>query len=110
MKSILELEFGECKWPVSDEMPSQVALCKDMPFAPHLFCGAPVADPNDVKCVYCAGHFARAYGGQGKDWHSLEVMLKTVEKNVTYGLEPKAAASQPELPEILSQQKKADVA
>lgn len=112
MLSITELRYGQCKYPVSDEIPPQKALSNDMPFARHLFCGDPVVDPNDVKCVYCATHHALCFKGAGKDWQALEVMLKKTEKTVTYitGGQQKSPEATPELPEILSQNKKADVA
>ena len=43
MLTLLELEYGQCKFPVSGDVPEQRALCNDMPFGQHFFCGDPVA-------------------------------------------------------------------
>lgn len=117
MRTLIELETGQCRYPVSDEIPSQVALCKDMPFAQHLFCGDATAAPDDPQCVYCAKHHQLAFGGYGKDWRGLEAMMKGIEKTVTYrspdGNNHKASDvpdTTPELPEILSTKRKVNVA
>ena len=58
IRDILTLRRGECKFGITDD-------------TPFLFCGEPQAEGQ----VYCAGHCAVCYRGQGVDVSLLAGMI-----------------------------------
>lgn len=66
MRPLTELAANQCRYPVSDECESQVALCSELPFARHLFCGQATSGGP-----YCEAHEALCRHGPGIAWEKL---------------------------------------
>lgn len=106
MKPLIELDANGCRWPVSDDLPAEHSLCREMQSARHLFCG----EPADSGCPYCVKHRALAYEGPGRDIDQLERMMKGIEKTVTYvqqgATEPlRKVETTPDVSEVVEQKR-----
>lgn len=80
MKALTDLPPRTCKYAMTTggDAPD---MTWQRPNFRHLFCGDPT---KDEKSPYCAEHHALCYGGTGKDWRSLERMMKGTEQTVLY--------------------------
>lgn len=109
MKSLIELEPGECKFALTDSDAADQGWAhlrlgdsgagvrvKGRVIGgaahPHMFCGEPVMDE---KHAYCPKHMARCYRGPGKDTRSLEEMIYATDQSQTRTRAPYAEHTDP---------------
>lgn len=118
MKTLIELDPGECKFALTDSETadkswSHLRLGANGPGMrakngsrvgagayPHLFCGAPAiqvrgADGKMACGPYCEAHHKVSYRGKGKDARSLEEMIYSIDHSQYRGRAPYAEHTDP---------------
>ena len=82
MRRLTELTDNQCRYPVSGHRELQVALCRELPGARHLFCGRPAL----AGSAYCLKHERLCRAGPGVDWEQLCKWIEAHEQREEWSM------------------------